>query len=151
MARTPAEEQIEALKKMRAEKSVRKQPSAPAPRPKPTDIPEQPAAAALPLRPRPLARAELPPSPDPRFELAESGPAKPSKPEDKALPVSRETWRRLKARQARTKEFKRRRDMGEWAAELLLAMPPRAHLLSPEGKADLFARLQEWGKVRGLK
>jgi hypothetical protein len=68
-----------------------------------------------------------------------------------SLPVSRQNWQRLRARQAEAKEFANRRAMGDWAAELLLALPPQASHLDREAKEELFKRLREWAAARGLR
>ena len=65
--------------------------------------------------------------------------------------MGKDTWRRLRQRQADTKEFRSRRDMGDWAAALLLALPPGAHALGKEARAELLRRLAEWAEARGLR
>jgi phage host-nuclease inhibitor protein Gam len=67
------------------------------------------------------------------------------------LPVSKETWKRLRARQRESREFKTRKAMGEWAAELLMALPPQASKLNADAKAELFKRIDEWCRARGLR
>jgi hypothetical protein len=109
-------------------------------------------AAVGPAYERPRALDKGTPGP----EDAEGGDAPlPPKPPRKAkaspaLPVGPETRRLLLERQRTTREFKRRQDMGEWAAELLLALPPHSHTLSPQARAELFRRMREWCASRGL-
>jgi hypothetical protein len=69
----------------------------------------------------------------------------------RSLPVGRETWRRLQDRQASTREFRGRKEMGEWAACLLLALPSRAHTLDSAAREELFRTMREWCALRGLK
>ncbi|HTA17189.1 MAG TPA: hypothetical protein VK786_05545 [bacterium] len=69
----------------------------------------------------------------------------------RSLPVGREIWKRLQDRQASTREFRGKKEMGEWAARLLLALPARAHTLDAEAREDLFRRMREWCALRGLK
>lgn len=125
--RTPAEAQIEALRQLKQAQARRK-----------------------------LARGErLPPAPPaapaqgPVFELSEQ-PPRPARKAGPSLPLSAETWRRLRERQAQHREFRRRRDMGEWAARLLLALPPGTAALPEAARQELFARMAEWAKSRGL-
>lgn len=131
--RTAAEQQIELLRQMKEAKSRRK-PASPAPAP---SRPEGPAPARG--------------GGAPVFELDE-GP-RPARPKAKgpALPVGKETWRRLRERQAATREFRNRRAMGDWAAALLLALPPGAHNLGEDAKAELLKRLADWAEARGLR
>ena len=123
--RTAAEQQIEMLRQMKEAKTKRKPP---------------PPAAPPPARPQ-----------GPGFELDE-GPRQP-KPKAKGpgLPLTKETWRRLRERQTATREFRTRRDMGEWAAALLLALPPGAYQLGDEAKTELLRKLAEWAEARGLR
>jgi hypothetical protein len=91
-----------------------------------------------------LAKAKAPRPPRPRAQAGkENGGA--------ALPLSADLYRELLARQKAEKAFRSRRDMGNWAAELLLALPLATHRLSPEAKAELFQRMQAWAKARGLQ
>jgi len=69
----------------------------------------------------------------------------------RSLPVGREIWKRLQDRQTSTREFRSKKEMGEWAARLLLALPARAHGLDPEARDDLFRSMREWCASRGLK
>jgi hypothetical protein len=41
--------------------------------------------------------------------------------------------------------------MGDWAAELLLALPPEAHKLSAAAKQELWRKMREWAEARGLR
>jgi hypothetical protein len=128
-ARTAAEQQIELLRQMKEAKAKRK----PAPPPQPPS--GQPERAGTP----------------PAFELGEAPRPERTKPKGPSLPVSKETWRLLRARQAATREFRNRRAMGDWAAALLLALPPGAHGLGDAAKAELLQRLAEWAEARGLR
>ncbi|HTB33860.1 MAG TPA: hypothetical protein VK842_03290 [bacterium] len=125
-ARTAAEQQIEMLRQMKESKSKRK----------PTP-PPAPAPAAQPARPA--------------FELNEAQRPARVKTKGPSLPLSKETWRLLRQRQSDTHEFRSRRAMGDWAAALLLALPPGAHGLGEEAKAELLRRLAEWADARGLR
>lgn len=145
MKRTAAEEQIEALKQLKEAKARRKPAPLPAaPRPVAPLVPSHLAAAT------PLSET-APPSGPLGFELLEDQkpPLKPKAAH--SLPVGKETWRLLRERQRFSREFKRRKDMGEWAAALLLALPPQASTLGPDARAELFKRMQEWCKARGLR
>jgi hypothetical protein len=130
-ARTAAEQQIELLRQMKDAKSKRK----------PTPPPSQGPTSPLPADPFPV----------PAFELGERPRPPRTKSKGPALPLSKETWRLLRERQAATHEFSSRRDMGDWAAWLLLALPPGARSLSDESKAELLRRLAEWAEARGLR
>ena len=92
-------------------------------------------------------KAKLPAPPASKFELSESPRKKKAVP---SLTLSPALYRRLLERQKADPSFRRKRDMGDWAAELLLALPFEAHRLSPEAKAELFQRMQAWAKARGL-
>lgn len=127
--RTQAEQQIEALRQLKQTQSRRK----PAP---PPSVPKAPPAV-----PMPDAAS---------FELSEQ-PVKAPKKSGPSLPLSLAQWRRLRERQRESGEFRRRRDMGDWAAELLLALPAGASKLSPAGKEELLRKLREWGEARGLR
>ena len=125
---TPAEQQMDELRRLRETLSKRK-----------------PAPAALPKAPVAAAAATSAGG----FELAEAAPKK--KKEGPSLALSPEIYRKLLERQRQQRSFKRRRDMGDWAAELLLALPFEAHRLSADAKAELFQRMQAWAEARGLR
>ena len=131
--RTAAEQQIELLRQMKESRSKRN--AAPPPAAMQPVHAQQPKGQAL-------------PAPAKAGEGAR--PARP-KAQGPALPVSREAWQRLRQRQADTKEFRSRRDMGDWAAALLLALPPGAHALGEDARAELLRRLAEWAEARGLR
>ncbi|HXC63598.1 MAG TPA: hypothetical protein VNZ67_04530 [bacterium] len=136
--RTAAEQQIELLKQMKDAKAKRK------PLPPPVAGPpaaERPSQGPLPLGAQPSAP----------FELAEGARAPRAKAKGPALPLGKETWRLLRERQASTHEFRSRREMGDWAAALLLALPPGAHRLGEPARAELLTRLREWAEARGLR
>lgn len=126
-ARTQAELQIEALRQLR-QTQARSKPS-PAPKAIAPKTEAAPAASS--------------------FELSER--AAPAKRKGPSLPLSVELWRRLKERQREHHEFKRRREMGDWAAELLLAMPPQAHKLPAAAREELLQKIREWAELRGLR
>ena len=145
MKRTAAEEQIEALKQLKDAKARRKPAPLP-PTPRPVAPPQAPhLVAATPIH------EQAPPSGASGFELSESERPAPKAKLGPQLPVSAETWRRLRERQRETREFKKRREMGEWAAALLLALPPQASKLGPEAQAELFKRMNDWCRARGLR
>lgn len=128
--RTAAELQIEALRQLKQTQPRRK--ALPAPAAKPAAAPK----AAV--------------GPTAGFELSESAAPR-SKRRGPQLPLSSGQWARLRERQREHHEFRLRRDMGDWAAELLLALPPGVHALSAEAKAELFKRMQEWAAARGAR
>lgn len=127
-ARTAAEQQIEALRQLKQAQPRRK--AVPLPVAKPSKAPVAPASA---------------------FELSENRAARPAKKPGPQLPLSRAQWARLKARQKEHHEFRTRRAMGDWAAELLLALPPGTQRLSPEALEDLYRKMREWAEARGLR
>jgi hypothetical protein len=134
-ARTPAELQIEALRQLKQGQARRPPPAKP---------PQAPVAAAgASAVPSPAAR--------PAFELSEQPAPATLKRRGPELPLSPALWRRLRERQREHREFKRRRDMGDWAAELLLALPPGCAALAPEARTELFNRMREWAEARGLR
>jgi hypothetical protein len=120
--RTAAEQQIELLRQMKESKAGRQ------PLPPPQRLRDG----------GPLERTAAPRPPRGKAK----GPA---------LPLGQETWRLLRERQASTREFRSRREMGDWAAALLLALPPGAHRLGEEARAELLTRLREWAEARGLR
>jgi hypothetical protein len=135
-ARTPAELQIEALRQLKQSQARR------------------PAAAKAPKPAAPVPSSSAPGMPNSRkagFELSEQATPTPIKSLGPTLPLSPEIWRRLRERQREHREFKRRRDMGDWAAELLLALPPGSAALNQEARAELLARMREWAEARGLR
>lgn len=144
--RTSAELQIEALKQLKEAKSRRKPaPLPPVPRPVAPLVPAKLEAA------KPLSEM-APPLGQAHFELSEGERPQAVKAKSAPhLPVSVDTWRRLRLRQRETREFKKRKDMGEWAAALLLALPPQASKLGPEARLELFKRMDEWCRARGLR
>jgi hypothetical protein len=145
MKRTAAELQIEALKQLKEAKARRK--PAPLP-PVPRAVPPLQAPKLSPAVP---VNETAPPSGHAAFELSEGERATPKAKTGPALPLSKDSWRRLRERQRETREFRSRKAMGDWAAELVLAMPPQASKLGPEGKAELFKRIEEWCRARGLR
>jgi hypothetical protein len=152
--RTAAEEQIEMLRKMKEDRASTKAPPPSAPAAAPFSAPAASVRAAVPARvPGTASRGSFAPPPEGNaaFELAESGPAKPKRKSGHGLPVGRETWRRILERQRLTREFKGRKEMGEWAAQLLLNLPARAHTLDPQAREELFRRMREWCEARGLR
>jgi len=144
--KTAAEEQIELLRRMKEARLKRKAAPVPA---APKAVAPLPPPALSPVAP--LAQGAPPAGEAAAFELAEGPAPKPRAKAAHGLPVGRETWRRLRERQRATHEFKRRRDMGEWAAELVLALPPHAHALNDDARAELFRRMREWCLARGLR
>jgi hypothetical protein len=135
-ARTPAELQIEALRQLKQSQARRPVPVKAA---KPDG-----GAASIPVVPR-----QSPSKPG--FELHEQAPPTPIKRLGPSLPLSPESWRRLRERQREHREFKRRRDMGDWAARLLLALPPGTAGLPEEARAELLSRMRTWAEARGLR
>jgi hypothetical protein len=115
---TPAERQIELLKRLKAAP-----PSADA-----EGVQAEPEDAGA-------APTEAP---------EETRGAPPSGPLPRALPVSEVAWRRLVARQRASREFGKLAELGEWAAELVLALPPGASRMSKAEKSELFRRMAQW-------
>jgi hypothetical protein len=143
---TAAEQQIEALRNLKQAQAKRKaKPVPPAPPAVPAPVPAR-LQAAMPVG---LAPGEADAPAGQAFELSEGSRPK-AKLDGPALPLSPQVWRRLRARQREHREFKRRREMGDWAAELLLALPPHAHKMGDASRQDLFDRLREWAQARGL-
>ena len=138
--RTAAEEQIELLKQMKEARLKRKPAPLPA-APKAAVLSQGPSAAA-----QPLAVGAAPSGAAGGFELAEDASARPKARlrAQHALPVSKDVWKQLMLRQRGSREFRRRRDMGDWAAQLLLALPPGVQALSAQARAELFKRMREW-------
>jgi hypothetical protein len=135
MKRTPAEEQMEELRRLREGLAKRK--------------PVTAARTTSSAQPRQTSSSQPAPATSMgAYELVE--PVVKRKKEDPSLAVSRELYRKLMERQRAGRSFKRRKDLGNWAAELALALPFEAHKLSPDAKAELFARMQEWARARGL-
>jgi hypothetical protein len=131
-ARTQAEQQMEELRRLRETAGKRK-----------------PAAAPKPLRAVQGGTSEMAAVSGGSFELSEAVAKK--KKDGPSLAVSKELYRQLLQRQRESRSFKRRRDMGDWGAALILALPFDAHRLSSEAKAELFQRMQEWAQARGLR
>lgn len=127
--KTPAEQQLEALRQLKQTQARRKPTPAPAPK------------AATPASVAPGVE---------NFELTER-PATPAKKRGPALTLSPQQWKRLRERQREHKEFRRRKDMGDWAAELLLALPAGVAGLSQAAKQELFRKMREWAEARGLR
>lgn len=130
-ARTAAELQIEALRQLKQTQPRRKALPAPAAKPAAPTTPQAPWVSG--------------------FELSESTAPRPRKRSGPQLPLSASQWVRLRERQREHHEFRLRRDMGDWAAELLLALPPGVHALSAEAKAELFKRMHDWAAARGTR
>ena len=131
-ARTQAEQQMEELRRLRETLGKRKATAAP-----------KPAKAVDPGRPATGAVSGG------SFELSEAQARK--KKAGPSLPLSSALYRQILVKQRETRAFKRRKDLGDWAAALVLALPFEAHRLSPEAKAELFQRMQEWAQARGLR
>ncbi len=137
-SRTPAEQQMEELRRMRLTAS---KPRAVAPK-----INRSSADASDPK----LVNAPSIPSPFAGgFELSE--PLAKKQKLGPSLPLSPEIYSQIVKRQRAERSFKRRKDMGDWAAELMLALPFEAHRLSPEARQELFSRMQAWARARGLQ
>ena len=65
------------------------------------------------------------------------------------LPMHRETWKAFLERQKAHSEFRSKRELADWVAELLMGLPKGLHQAVPEAKRELFARIAEWAKARG--
>jgi hypothetical protein len=130
-AKTPAEIQIEFLKKLKAEQKSGK------------------SARQNKVRARELAAV---PDPTLQWRLSASRTQKKGRRfQPHHLSVSQAAWQRLQERLKQAGlSLKARRQLGDWAVELLLAFP-LADSLSPEVKSDLFQRIGEWKAARGLK
>ncbi len=68
--------------------------------------------------------------------------------EARVLRVDARTWGQLEQR--RKAEFKDSRSLAAWAARLVLALPAGAASLSPEEHAELFERMRQWAREKGL-
>jgi hypothetical protein len=136
--RTAAEQQIELLRQLRAAKPKARQ-AAPAAA-HPSGAPDRLGPAAE--GPAPTGGA---------FEIVDGPPQPRPKQAGPSLPVSREQWKRLRERQSASKEFRTRKAMGDWAAELLLALPPQCSRLEADARGELFKRMREWAEARGLR
>lgn len=139
--KTPAELQLEALRKMKEEAALAPRRARPRPEAASDDV--------APSIPR-----QAVPSKAPAFEIVEAAPRSP-KPRAKrganhTLLVSEEMWQRLRERERMNKEFKGKAELGDWAAELLLALPKNSHRLNEEARQELFARMAAWARARGL-
>ncbi len=132
-ARTQAEQQMEELRRLRETVGKRKPAGAP-----------QNAAGHRARRAESMAAIS-----GGSFELSEAVAKR--KKDGPSLMLSKDLYRQLLLRQRESRSFKRRRDMGDWGAALILALPFEAHRLSPEAKAELFQRMQEWAQARGLR
>jgi hypothetical protein len=65
-----------------------------------------------------------------------------------SLPVGDATWKKLLERQRSGREFRGKKDMGDWAAQLLLAFPPKAHGADAQGREELLQSLRAWAAAR---
>ena len=128
-ARTPAELQMEALRQLKQTQNRRK-----------------PLAA-----PKAIATAEPQARLATAFELTERTVSTAPKRKAPSLSLSPALWRALRERQSEHQEFKSRREMGDWAAELVLALPPHSHKLNPAAKEELRRKMREWAGARGLR
>lgn len=68
-----------------------------------------------------------------------------------SLPLGRESWDLLIRRQAATREFRGKKDLGEWAARLVLALPAGAHSLDAKTTEELFACMRAFCAEKGLR
>ncbi len=136
--KTTAELQLDALRQMKED--ARKAP----PRTRPRIEDKKPSSG--------LFIGSGIPSKEPAFEIEEAKP-KQQKVKGKvhAIPISPEMAQLLKRREKTYKEFSNRIEMGDWAAELLLALPINSHRLGKSARADLFSRMSAWAKARGLQ
>jgi hypothetical protein len=130
--RTAAEQQIELLRRLKAQQAKRR----PAPIPVPTKIETE--LAAPPTRP------------ESGFEIHEKGSVTTARKLGPSLPLSRPQWQRLRERQRVHREFRNRREMGDWAAELLLALPPGVFGLGDAARRDLLEAMRGWARSRGF-
>lgn len=65
-----------------------------------------------------------------------------------SLPVGDAAWAKLLERQRGGREFRSKKDMGDWAAQLLLAFPPKAHRADAQGREALLRGLRAWASAR---
>lgn len=119
--KTPAEEQIELLKRM-------KEGRAKAPE---SALAKVPAPAPAAPAPRPAA------------------PKRPAAAKPHALNVDAKTWGRLEER--RKAEFKDTRRLAAWAARLVLALPVGVAALPEEAQEELFREMRRWAEGKGLR
>ena len=60
------------------------------------------------------------------------------------LPVSASTWKRLQAAAKSDKNFKPGLALGNWAVELVLNLPPGLRKPPVSGREELFRKIREW-------
>jgi hypothetical protein len=68
-----------------------------------------------------------------------------------SLPLGRESWDLLVRRQASTREFHGKKDLGDWAARLVLALPAGARNLDEKTIEELFAHMRAFCAEKGLR
>ena len=127
-AKTPAELQLEFLKKLKEQQK------------------------AAPAKPRPQARpgAEAAPSETRAMELGASK-RRAKKNSRRGIPVSENGWRLLREASIAGRKFKLNQALGDWAVELLLGLPFEIQSLSDEAKRELFEKIKSWSGSRGVE
>ena len=66
------------------------------------------------------------------------------------IPMSESAWLRLREEGFQGGKLKLNKALGDWAVELLLGVPMAAQSLSSEAKRELFAKIHDWALSRGL-
>lgn len=126
--KTPAEIQIEFLKKLKAEQKSGKG----------GRLPKVNLSAATPTK----LDWQLSPFPN---------RGKRRKTQGYSLSVSKPAWLQLQEGLKKSRlSLKERRRLGDWAVELILAFPS-VESMNQEMKVELFQRIREWSTSRGLK
>lgn len=120
--KTPAEQQLEHLKKLKAQQGSR-----------PARPPRAVASAAAAAEPGGLKIKVL------------------RKKAQRRIPLSEPGWRQLKEQGIETGLLKLNQGLGDWAVELLLNLPAGLQNLAPEAKQELFAKIKDWAASRGMK
>ena len=150
--KTAAELQLEALRQLRAEKSGKPSASIPAEKIKVREIKtrESGVRIAPPIGEVEKAACEL-------AEVVDESEGAVARPRSSArkrqqmeIQMDARLWKQLNARIRESREFKRRQDLWDWAATLVMAFPPGAHQLSDESLEDLFRKIRHWLAARGI-
>jgi hypothetical protein len=127
--KTPAEQQLEFLKKLKEQKDGTKRP-APSAHPA---VKKEASAAPAPL--------SLKPAPDSNRR---------KKPQ-RALVMSEEVWQRFKKEALESGKYRQGKALGDWAAALLMHLPAGLAEAPADAQRELFEKLSEWCVSRGIK
>jgi hypothetical protein len=128
-SKTPAEQQLEFLKKLKEQQKSGKL---------------NPGAALLVQRRDGSASSTS-------FRLTKQLKPESKKKRSPALPLSSDAWKRLRDEAIKNGKLRLNKGLGDWAVELLLGMPAEMATLSPELKKELFLKIQDWVQLRSMK